>query len=155
MGNIPKHTKEATVTQAVEPNDTRKAIKTAAMEATRATAEAVTRTKNLIDIAQNTELNDSDETKEMTNPTTTERQARATEREEERTHARNTGSSLEALKNPADDAYTTVFSFLIGFERRIRLALLEGFIQGLVNTLTWFLKVRVLCRYFLWLTLTK
>ena len=44
----------------------------------------------------------------------------------------------------------TVFSNL-----HVQLFLLEAFIQGLVYSLTRFLQVRVLCRYFYQLTLTK
>ena len=62
---------DATITQAVEPSNTRKAIKIAAMKAMRAmraTAEVLTCTKNLINIAQNTEPNNNEKTKEITNP---------------------------------------------------------------------------------------
>ena len=42
----------------------------------------------------------------------------------------------------------TVFSDLHGLRKEMQSFLLEAFIQGLVYSLTRFLQVRVLCRYF-------
>ena len=61
---------EVTVTQAIGPNNTRKAIKTAAIEATRATEKAVTWAKNLISITNNNLSKEIiNKIKEMTKPT--------------------------------------------------------------------------------------
>ena len=57
---------EAAITQTMDPNNTRKAMKAAAMEAMKAireaakALEAVIGAKNLIDITQDTGLNDND-----------------------------------------------------------------------------------------------